>query len=618
MSTIELLAPARNIDCGIEAIRHGADAVYIGGPEFGARAAAGNSIDDITRLCDYAHLFGARIYVTLNTILYDAELAEAEKLVWKLWQAGVDALIVQDMALLKLHLPPIALHASTQMDNCTADKARWLEAAGFRQLVLARELSLEQIRVISSSVSVPIEVFVHGALCVSYSGRCYASEYCFRRSANRGTCAQFCRLSFDLVDGRGKTIVRDRHLLSLRDMNRTASLEEMMDAGVRSFKIEGRLKDPSYVKNVTAWYRQHIDEVLSRRSADYRRSSYGLSAITFTPDVNRSFNRGFTDYFLHGRSKAPISNPASPKAIGSVIGRVSKVEERSFLFCPINPQTTMPVAGDGLCFIGEDGRLQGFRVNKVEGNRVYPAAMPRIRQNTPIHRSLDHAMDRVLSRSTATRTLETEMTFRETSFGFAIDICDETGNYASTSFDYPHEPARTSQEEAIKRQLTKTGQTPFRVSRIDITFSQSYFIPASVLTEWRRAACDALMRAHRASYTRDRSVKPDEAILRTLSPDKISYSANVSNHLGKRFYLDLGVHEVEDALECDTPRGAVTLMTCRHCIRHDLGICLKHDHSVPEPLSLRLPDGRTFPLKFDCRRCEMQVLSPNVHPQSTH
>lgn len=605
---IELLAPAKNVDCGIEAIRHGADAVYIGGPSFGARSAAGNTVGDIARLCDFAHLFGARIYVTLNTILWDDELAEAERLVWDLYRVGVDALIVQDLSLLEMHLPPIALHASTQMDNCTPDKARWLEAAGFRQIVLARETPLEQIRQISRAVSVPLEAFVHGALCVSYSGRCYASQHCFGRSANRGCCAQFCRLAFDLVDAQGRVWAADKHLLSLRDMNRTNSLEEMMDAGVRSFKIEGRLKDVAYVKNVTAWYRRELDKVLARRADDFHRASYGRSKLTFTPDAARSFNRGFTDYFLHGRTANPVHFFESPKAVGPVVGHVGRCRRQSFTFVPARNLTAPLVAGDGLCFVGTDGKLQGFRVNKVEGSEVFPNRMPRLPLGGELHRSLDYAFDQTLAKPTAGRTLSVRITLREIPSGYALDVADESGCYVSLSFVSAHETAHTPQREAIVRQLTKLGDTCFVAESVEVNTDGERFIPASVLAKWRRKAVDTLLRDHRMRYEREFGAQSDDERLRRLLPEHLDYTANVSNRLAAQFYRVHGVKQIADAFELHEPEGAAVIMTCKHCIRHALGICKKTSGTVSDPLYLRLPDGRTFPLRFDCARCEMQVL----------
>ena len=572
---IELLAPARNAEIGKEAILHGADAVYIGGPSFGARLAAGNSVEDIAALCSFAHLYGARVYVTLNTILWDSELKEAEALVWQLYEVGVDALIVQDLALLKMNLPPIALHASTQMDNCTPQKAQWLEAAGFRQIVLAREMSIEQTREIAQSVRVPIEAFVHGALCVSYSGRCYASQYCFSRSANRGCCAQFCRLAFDLIDENGDVLVKNKHLLSLKDMNRTQGLEEMMDAGVRSFNI---------------------------------RASYGTSHISFQPNVDRSFNRGFTEYFLHGRTPKPIHSFATPKAVGPVVGKVGRTDRRSFSFEASRALAAPLTAGDGLCYVDEDGTLQGFRVNKVEGRNVFPATMPKLRPGTLLHRSLDFAFDKALAKATAKRTLAAHIALRELTEGYALDMADESGCHVTLQFDYPHEEARSSQREAITRQLLKLGDTPFVAESVNIDVRGERFIPASVLTEWRRKVCERLLADHQTSYERDRAGQIKHEALQKLLPKELAFNANVANHLAQAFYAEHGVGEIAPAFELKEPQGEVPVMTCRHCIRHALGICLKKGKNSPRSLALRLPDGRTFPLQFDCRNCEMKVL----------
>ncbi len=607
---IELLAPARSVEIGFEAIRHGADAVYIGGPSFGARQAAGNSVDDIERLCEFAHLFGARVYVTLNTILWDSELAQAEGLVWQLYKIGVDALIVQDTSLLRMHLPPIALHASTQMDNCTPEKAQWLEAAGFRQIVIARETSLEQTRRIAESVNVPIEAFVHGALCVSYSGRCYASQHCFGRSANRGCCAQFCRLAFDLIDDKGRTLIDDKHLLSLKDMNRTASLEEMMDAGVRSFKIEGRLKDAEYVKNVTAWYRQEIDKVLAHHTDDYERSSFGKSEIAFAPNVVRSFNRGFTEYFLHGRGKQPIYSPYTPKAVGEEIGTVASTSARSFRLRTKSRIAAPLTAGDGLCFIDQTGKLQGFRVNKVEGETVYPQQMPALQRGDALFRNQDFAFNKLLAKPTAERRLQASLTLRETADGYALDMNDESGCHATKAFACQHDEARSPQRENIERQLAKLGDTPFTATQIDIQTQGERFIPSSTLAAWRREICELLLSTHRMSYERDRAGAVKHDLLQGAFGKHIPFTANVGNREAEAFYKEYGAETVEPAFELKEPKGEKVLMTCRHCLRHELGICLKQKEGRQTgDLSLRLPDGRTFALRFDCKRCEMQVLT---------
>ena len=609
---IELLAPARDVECGLEAIRHGADAVYIGGPAFGARAAAGNTVEDIERLCVFAHTYGARIYVTLNTILYDDELDAVERLIWKLYESGVDALIVQDMALLKLNLPPIALHASTQMDNRTVEKAQFLEKVGFSQIVLARELSLNEIAKIHENVQVPLEAFVHGALCVSFSGQCYASQYCFNRSANRGKCAQFCRLTFDLLNADGEAIVKDKHLLSLRDMNRSSSLEEMMDAGVSSFKIEGRLKEVSYVKNITAYYRKKIDEVLARRSEDYVRSSYGTSHLQFDPRAEKSFNRGFTDYFLHGRTGNVFSFD-TPKAMGEQVGVAKRIGRRSFSIKYLHGEdaSLRLNAGDGLCFITPEGKLQGFRVNKVEGMDVYPAVMPALYPDTPLYRNLDFDFEKKLAKPTATRRLALQMRFQEIPEGFSLYLKDETGVEKTLTFEVEKENARTSQRDNIIRQLSKMGDTPFEVTDVEVDTQGERFIPSSVLAEWRRTAVDALMEQKLQCYQRDLRIKTDDTV---KVGESLSYLSNVANAQARQFYEEHGAVSVAPAYEIAQPDQAV-IMFCRHCLRYAFGLCPKHHHRPfpkewKEPLSLRLSDGREFGLEFDCKNCQMKVYAP--------
>lgn len=610
---IELLSPARDAGCAIEAIRHGADAVYMGGPAFGARAAAGNAVDDIARVCDYAHLFGARVYVTMNTILRDDELREAERVAHAVWRAGADALIVQDMAFLRLDLPPVALHASTQMDNRTPEKARMLEAAGFSQIVLARELSLAGIVEIGRAVDVPLEAFVHGALCVSYSGRCYASQYCFGRSANRGCCAQFCRLGFDLVDADGRCVVRDRHLLSLRDMNRSESLEEMMDAGVSSFKIEGRLKDVSYVKNITAYYRQRIDEVLERRSGDYERASCGRSSYTFTPNPAKSFNRGFTDYFLHGRT-ASVHDFDTPKAKGEGVGSVSVAGRRSFRMAPVRDGAASVeiVAGDGLCFVDATGKLQGFRVNKVADGEIFPAEMPALRPGMPVFRNFDHAFDKLLARESAVRRLQVAVRLSEVPTGYVLSMEAENGVRVERTFAADREPARASQHDNIVRQLSKLGDTPFEAASVAVDTQGERFIPSSRLSEWRRACAADLVTALTEGHRREvrRAARP----LPEAMPSQVDYTANVYNAEAARVYRDWGVAEVAPAFEAQQPDGAL-LMSCRHCLRYAFGACPHRQKGrLPwkEPVSLRLPDGREFPVRFDCKHCQMNVYAPRV------
>lgn len=603
--TIELLAPARNADIGIEAIRHGADAVYIGATQFGARADAGNSVADIARLCDYAHTFNARVYVTLNTILYDSELSAAESLVHELYEVGADALIVQDYALLQLDLPPIALHASTQMDTTTVDEARFLEAAGFSQIVVAREMGLEKLRSVASAVNIPIEAFVHGALCVSYSGRCYASEACFQRSANRGRCAQFCRLAFDLVDSAGKTLVRDRHFLSLRDMNRSASIEEMLDAGVSSLKIEGRLKDLGYVKNITAHYHLLLEDLIAHRPKDYQRASHGRVALQFTPQPAKSFNRGFTDYYLHGRTA--VDSPDSPKSRGERLGIVQSVSHRSFR---LEQHAETPQAGDGLCFINPEGKMEGMRVNRVHGTDIFPARMPLLQPGMEIRRNADYVFDKMLEKpNTSERKLALTMVLSETTDGYELRAHDESGVHATLHFTAAKEKAHTSQHQNIVRQLSRLGTSPFYAQNISVETNEERFLPSSTLSDWRRQIVEALLRQHTLQFTRHLRRRPSIPTLK-FPKTRTDYSVNVANHLAHRYLETHGARNVQSAYELSHPANAV-LMTCRHCIRYSLGACPKEKspRKSPPNLALRLPDGRTFPLHFDCQKCEMQVLS---------
>ena len=581
MSSLELLSPARNLECGLAAVDHGADAVYIGAPRFGARAAAGNSIEDIHKLCDYAHQFGVKIYATLNTLLRPEELEQARQIAWELYHAGVDAFITQDEVFLKLALPPVPLHASTQMDNRTKENVARLKELGFNQVVLARELSLEQVKEIHEAVpEVRLEAFVHGALCVSYSGRCYASEYCFGRSANRGECAQFCRLPFSLQDAEGKTLIKDKFLLSLKDMNHQKYLEEMLDAGVRSFKIEGRLKDIAYVKNVTASYRQALDAIMKRRP-EFVRSSFGTSTYTFTPDLSRSFSRGYTDYFLKGRTN-DLASPDTPKSRGREVGRVKEVRNG----CIIVSSTEVFSNGDGLCFFDEEGKLQGFRVNRVEGNHLYPASMPNIKKGDLLWRSFDKQWEDLMSGKTAERRISARFLLEETKDGFRLTFMAEDGTNRSEEFPAEHQPARTDQTASIREVLSKLGDTPYACTDIEIRFTQPWFIPRSILAEWRR--CLTL----------------------SLSQGEWTLSES-SEHSEFSEYSDLS-NPFTPPLE----GLGEALMTCRFCLRHAWGQCHKENEKFKmknekwkKPLYLVLGDGRRFRLEFDCKNCEMKVLS---------
>ena len=616
---IELLAPAKNLECGIEAVNHGADAVYIGAPKFGARAAAVNSLEDIAALVAYAHLYNVRIYVTVNTILKEEELAETEKMIWELYRIGVDALIVQDMGITRLNLPPIPLHGSTQMDNRTPEKVRFLADAGFRQVVLARELSLQEIRRIHEACpETPLEVFVHGALCVSYSGQCYVSQACFGRSANRGECAQFCRLPFSLVDADGKTIVRDKHLLSLKDLNQSEVLEDLLDAGASSLKIEGRLKDVSYVKNVTAAYRSKLDAIFARRK-EYVRASSGTCRFDFTPQLDKSFSRGFTHYFLQGRDRE-ISSFDTPKSLGEEMGTMKEQRGNYLTVAGVKPFHN----GDGVCFLDEQGRLQGFRINRVDGNKLYPAGdVPRIKPRTRLFRNFDQEFERILARKSAERKIGVGWELADTSSGFALTVADEDGNRITLSFPYPKELARTPQPENLRTQLGKLGNTPFEVMplggtdspsattapAIAINLSQNWFIPASVIADWRRQVIDKLTAARRITYRRELHVwKPTRHRFPATS---LTYLGNVMNTAARSFYQAHGVASVEPAYEKQAVPEAV-LMFCKHCLRYSMGWCPTHQkgHSpYREPYYLVGTDGKRFRLTFDCKNCQMKVSS---------
>lgn len=600
---IELLAPARNADVGIAAIDNGADAVYIGAGRYGARQAAGNSVEDIERLVSYAHIFGVKVYVTLNTIIGDDDIPEVKTIIEKLYSIGVDALIIQDLGILEMDIPPIPLHGSTQMDNRTPDKVSFLRKAGLPRVVLARELSLEQISAIHNAVpDVELEAFVHGALCVSYSGRCYASQHCFGRSANRGECAQFCRLPFDLVDADGVVISRQKHLLSLKDMNRSNYIEQMMDSGVVSFKIEGRLKDISYVKNVTAYYRRQIDAVLARRP-EYVRASYGRCEQQFISSPYKSFNRGFTDYFLLG-SRGDIASIYTPKSMGEPIGSVRVVSRQFFTI-----QNGVELSnGDGLCFIGDDGRLHGFRVNRVDGMRVFPQSMPPLFPGALLYRNYDIAFERELSRPDVPRRLSLSLEFGECAEGFFLSAKDESGVSLTLTVPFAKEEARKPQCENIKNQLSKWGNTPFVADKVNVNLTKEWFVPSSLLSDIRRRVCDALLEAHRNSYVRE-----ERSIVPTSHPyieSELTYHGNVSNTLAKEFYKRHSVEKISPAFEV-VPVAGVPIMYCKHCIKHTFGWCSKDGvkHSYKEPFYLVSGDGRRFRLQFDCAECMMKVIA---------
>lgn len=611
--SIELLAPARNLECGMAAIDHGADAVYIGANRFGARAAAGNSIEDIKALCDYAHTFMAKVYVTVNTIIYDNELDATKELINQLYEAGADAILVQDMGLLNMDLPPIPLHASTQTDNRTAEKVKWLAAKGFSRVVLARELSADEISKIHKEVpNVELEVFVHGALCVSFSGQCYASQYCFNRSANRGECAQFCRLKFDLEDTNGNTIEKGRHLLSLKDLCQIDRLETLLDSGATSLKIEGRLKDITYVKNVTAAYSKRLNEIIAHSNGKYHRASLGKCTYTFEPSLKKTFNRGFTHYFLDGR-KSGMSSPLTPKAMGEFVGNVKNINNGSITIAG----TATFANGDGLCFFDDHNELQGFRVNRAQGNVIFPQKMPiDLKRGKALYRNNDQAFERLLSGKSSERKINITIKIRELEIGKIILTANAGLINVSTEEQCEPQIALKPQTENIIRQLTKLGNTPFECTDISMPDGGlKSFIPSSVLTHMRRNITHLLeQKIRQATINLRKDALHKEVCAKeagsNIYPGTHPYLYNIANHKSADFYK-LQKTSTAPAPEINMPNH-VLLMQCRYCIRHALGICTRQNngHDTQRgPLYLRLADGRRFKLQFDCVKCQMNVIA---------
>ncbi len=616
MRKLELLAPAKNLECGKAAIDCGADAVYIGAPKFGARQAAGNSLDDISGLTAYAHQFGVKVFVTLNTIIYNDELDECKSLLTDVIKIGVDAILVQDMALVdymhelgRTSGIKTLLHASTQTDNRNKEKVGYLRSLGFSRVVLARELSLDEIRDIHEAYpDMELEAFVHGALCVSYSGACHVSEYCFGRSANRGECAHFCRMKFDLIDADGNEIEHQRYLLSLKDMCQIDRLEQMADAGVVSFKIEGRLKDIAYVKNVVAAYSQRLDELCQKRPTDYCRVSLGKSFHAFTPDLAKTFNRGYTHYFLDGRTH-DIFSPDTPKAMGEFVGKVKEIRGRSFTVAGVASFAN----GDGLCFINAKKELEGFRVNRVEGNRLFPLTMPEgLRHGISLYRNNDVAFDKELARQGTERRIPIRLTFAKTTDGFVLSAAGNGIETAKAIAVFEHQKAQRPQRDNIIRQLSKWGDSIFEIEGLDIEDSaDECFIPSSVLSSLRQELAAAIRLSVPAKETVGVMVASEKPIGITAAKYSFDFK-NISNSASRRFYEQRGDAPLLTALEVDRKNFNLPLMQCRHCLRFSSGYCVKHGGRKPEwkePLSLRLGDGRVFPLEFDCKNCQMNVLA---------
>jgi 23S rRNA 5-hydroxycytidine C2501 synthase len=619
---LELLSPAKTTEIGREAILHGADAVYIGGPAFGARHNASNTLEDIAGLVEFAHRYHARIFVTMNTILHDAELETARKQIWQLYDAGVDALIVQDMGLLEMDLPPIQLHASTQCDIRSVDKARFLGAVGFSQLVLARELSLEQIKKIHEAVDTPLEYFIHGALCVAFSGQCYISHADTGRSANRGDCSQSCRLPYTLTDGEGRVVAYEKHLLSMKDNDQSNNLEALIDAGIRSFKIEGRYKDMGYVKNITGHYRQLLDAVMERRP-EFSRASSGRTRLSFAPDVDKNFNRGHTDYFAQGRQE-DIGAFDSPKYLGVELGIVSRIGKDFF-------ELTTNVAlanGDGLNTMHKRDTV-GIQANTVEklsedkeGQRwrVYPneaiSNLPGLKPGSVIHRNRDHQWEAALTKKSSERKVALKLTLSEIDGGLRLALADEDGVISSTDANMALQPAQNAAQAdtALQLSLAKLGNTMFEAQETTLELSQAWFVPSSAINALRRDAIAAHEQARLAAWQRPLR-KPAAEPCPSYPDTQLSYLANVYNEKARVFYHKHGVQLIAAAYEAHEESGDVSLMITKHCLRFSFNLCPKQAKGVQgvqgqvkaEPMTL-VSGNERYTLRFDCKPCEMHVV----------
>ena len=625
---LELLSPARDADIGIEAVRHGADAVYIGGPSFGARSAADNSVQDIERLARHAHRFNGRIFVTLNTILRDDELEGARKLAWQLYQAGADALIIQDMGLLELDLPPLQLHASTQCDIRTPEKARFLQDVGLSQIVLARELTLQQIGQIRAQTDCKLEFFAHGALCVAYSGQCYISQAHTGRSANRGECSQACRLPYQVLDDRGRFVAHDKHVLSMKDNNQSSNLATLVDAGIRSFKIEGRYKDMAYVKNITAHYRQLLDTLIEQRQDSAQplaRSSSGASSFRFKPDPLQNFNREFTDYFVPGR-QIDIGAFDSPKNPGQAIGHLTQIGPNWIELQTSDPDTILH-NGDGLCYYSQQKELCGLAINRAERNgkrwRLFPkdalASLPDLRKDLEVNRNRDVDWVRVLEKKSAERRIGVWAQFDDTPDRLTLTLTDEDGHSATAHAALPASERQLCKDPdaaqvQLRESIGKMGDSIFKLLDLQVQFAQAWFVPVSLLNRLRREALEALEAARVLAFSR---MPRREAVAPAVPypQGSLSYLANVLNAQAHAFYAKHGVQLIEPAFEALQESGEVSLMITKHCVRFSLSLCPKQAKGVTgvqgtvkaEPLQL-VNGKEKLTLRFDCKACEMHVV----------
>jgi 23S rRNA 5-hydroxycytidine C2501 synthase len=599
---IELLAPARNVDFGKAAINHGADALYIGASHFGARAAAGNSSEEIGELIRYAHVYRARVYATLNTILFDHELDDVRQLIQELYESGIDGIIIQDMGILEFDLPPVQLIASTQTHNNSVEKVLFLEKVGFTRIILARELSLQEIKTIRSQTNAELESFVHGALCVSFSGQCYMSQAICNRSGNRGACAQPCRSVYNLLDKDQNILQKDKHLLSLKDLQLSDYLEDMIDAGISSFKIEGRLKDTGYVKNIVSHYRQKLDFILEHKSG-YRKSSSGKPLISFQPDPQRTFNRGYTPLLLNGRTEK-IASVLTQKSLGKKIGIITAVGKNWFKIAGEKLSN-----GDGICFFQAQG-LGGTLVNSVEGDKIFPRQMDGLTDGLEIFRNHDHEFEKILDNSNHLRKIEVEMILTETHTGYRLQMQDEDGVCADMSTDTGKIIADKQDvaRESIIQQLGKLGDTKFICRKVSLELSFVPFLRTSVVNHMRRSVAEKLEEIRLHSF--DRPVFYHQVSEIPYPQKRVTYLGNVSNRQAQKFYERHGVEKIDPAFELVVPAGEAVVMTTKHCIRYHLDACPIHQKSTKklnEPLFLQ-DNHHKYRLDFDCKQCQMNLI----------
>lgn len=603
---VEILAPAKNLFQGIAAINSGADAVYIGAPQFGARSNATNSVEDIEELVKYAHLFKTQVFVTINTILYDNELEDCRKLIHQLYAIGIDAIIIQDMAIMEMDLPPIAIHASTQANNRNPKHVKFLADAGMKRAILARELNLDQIKEISRATAIDLEFFVSGALCVSFSGNCYMSIAGGERSANRGSCAQNCRLPYNLIDGNGTTLIANSHLLSIKDLDLSNQLPNLIEAGITSFKIEGRLKDLVYVKNNVSFLRKKLDAFLENNDT-YQKASSGRTFYNFEAEMDRSFNRGYSDYFVNQR-KEKIGSWESPKSQGQFIGKLIEVKPNGYVI----ENSEKLNNGDGLYFINNNGEADGFQINTVTNKVVIPNVLKLIEKGTLIYRNADAAFNKLVEREdSAIRKIGVKLRFTETKDGFLLAAIDEDDHKSISSITTNKELSKNQDSiiPTIKKQLSKTGNTPFIIDELIVEFSDNWFLPIAKINELRRVVLEQLIDIRIKNYHRK-----EAPLTKTTHPypvAQLDFTYNVSNKLARAFYQRHGVSEIEKAFELQWEPGKSRVMTTKYCVKYELGKCPRFQpdtmgEKVVEPLVLKNGENE-YKLKFNCSPCEMEI-----------